>query len=207
MVRLIDLLFPKNCAGCYVEGSWICPKCYRGLTQKQQKIIKKSIYINRIYSLFLYNDKTVDNILHRFKYLGIKDYAEVLARLIFNKNKWLKDGDYYLVPVPIHRAKERIRGYNQTYFIATALAEISKSHLLDIVLKKYPTKSQTKLTKQERKVNIKGSFELIDKSAIEGRKIIIIDDVITTGATLNEAAKQIQKGKPQEILAITVAVD
>ena len=206
-VWFLNLLFPKNCAGCYKEGGWLCDNCFFDLNKKQQKIVKISKQIRRVYALFLFSDKTVANIIYRLKYSGIKDYGKIIARLILEKNKWLVRGDYLLVGVPIYRAKQRIKGYNHSAEIAVSLAMLSKNDYSEALVKNYPTKSQTKLTKKERLENVKNSFGIVDKRIVKDRKIIIIDDVLTTGATLNEVAKQIQKGKPKEILAITVAVD
>ena len=115
--------------------------------------------------------------------------------------------DYSLIiPVPLHIKKLRERGFNQSLILADAIGKKWQIPVNFSLLKRHKfTLTQTGLNKKEREQNIKGAFEVSDKEKIAGRNIILIDDVYTTGATINECAKILIKAGAQKVAVLTLA--
>ena len=115
--------------------------------------------------------------------------------------------DYSLIiPVPLHIKRLRERGFNQSLLLAHAIERKRQIPLNFSLLKRHKfTLTQTGLNKIERKKNIKGAFEVSDKKKIAGKNIILIDDVYTTGATINECAKTLIKAGAQKVTVLTLA--
>ena len=115
--------------------------------------------------------------------------------------------DYSLIiPVPLHVKRLRERGFNQSLILARVIGEKQKIPVNFSLLKRHKfTSTQTGSNKKERKQNIKGAFEVTDKKEINGKNIILIDDVYTTGATANECAKTLIKAGAQKVSVLTMA--
>ena len=150
-------------------------------------------------------DKIID---YKFKE---KTYLhKTFEKMIINNQKiysFLKKYDI-MIPVPIYITKRWARGYNQTELIAKGLSKKLNIKLKSNVLKKIRnTKKQSSLTKTERKQNIKDAFIVINENDIADKKIILFDDIITTGSTLNECSKILRKANVKEVAILTIAVD
>lgn len=148
------------------------------------------------------------NAIHQFKYsrdlsIGVL-LASLMADFFFPD---LEFRDYSLIiPVPLHIKKLRKRGFNQSIILADAVGKKWQIPINFSLLKRRKfTLTQTGLDKKERERNIKGAFEVRDKEKIAGRNIILIDDVYTTGATLNECAKILIKAGAQKVAVLTLA--
>ena len=115
--------------------------------------------------------------------------------------------DYSLIiPVPLHIKRLRQRGFNQALILARAIGKKWQIPVNFSLLKRHKfTETQTGMNKTERKQNIKGAFEVRDKENIAGKNIIIVDDVYTTGATVNECAKTLLKAGAQKVTVLTLA--
>ena len=129
--------------------------------------------------------------------------AKPLGQILFNAlTRFFSEKKIdFAVPVPLHPRKFRTRGFNQAYLLMHKWPDIAKS--------KFPwsrnTKPQTGLDRKKRLSNIKGAFHLKDPSKIIGKSILIVDDVMTTGATVNECAKVLMKGGAKEVNVLTLA--
>jgi ComF family protein len=151
----------------------------------------EEIAISNAVALFENNpDILVMNLIYQLKYFGYKrigiEYGEMLGEKIINENL----GDYdFIVPVPIHKTKKKERGYNQSDYIAQGVNNILKKTIkYDLIKRIRYTPSQTTLTLEGRLTNVKGVFEINKKYNLEGKNILLIDDVLTTGSTLNNCA-------------------
>jgi len=160
-------------------------------------------------------DKTISAVGTAITLLKDQDktiMADPLADLMFNSMpRFLDVQDYdYIMPVPIHKKKMRKRGYNQMELIGRRLSTKTGIPLeVQSLVKSVNTLPQRGLSAEDRQENIKGSFEVPDRSEIEGKRILLIDDVMTTGATANECAKVLLKdGKVRytDVLALTRVV-
>jgi len=168
-----------------------------------------------IHSLFSYKDTTVQELVWHIKYkknsilieksailIAEKIQADFEDRILFEKAK------LYLVPIPLSKKRLRERGFNQSERIADIIkAHISNIYLdTNILIRHKHTLPQTKtLSRKERLHNIVGSFSLQNPKKIKGTYVILLVDVTTTGATLAEDRKDLQQGRPEEIIAYTIA--
>lgn len=112
-----------------------------------------------------------------------------------------------MIPVPLHRARHRERGFNQSEILSEGIARVAGLALAkDILKRKKHTKDQTYLNAQQRTENVRGAFVVTRPERVDGRKIVLVDDVMTTGATLNECARMLQEAGATMIFAATLAV-
>jgi ComF family protein len=146
--------------------------------------------------------------IHQFKYGSNISIGARLASFMANFS--FPDVDFtdysLIIPVPLHIKRLRQRGFNQSLILAHALAKKWQIPVNFSLLKKHKfTLTQTGLNKAERNKNIKGAFEVSDKKKIAGKNVILVDDVYTTGATINECAKTLTKAGAQKVTALTLA--
>ena len=166
-----------------------------------------SAYLDRVYALGVF-DENFQELIHNFKYKGKISLGKKLGHRLAEELKGQNLSDFtYLIPVPLHKARKRERGFNQSEILAEALAQKLNLRLpQNILIRIKNTKDQTKLSIEERKQNVAGAFQVQDQHKIlHGQKIILVDDVITTGATLNECARVLKQAGAKEILAVTIA--
>ena len=210
---VINLIYPNVCGICdKLCDDDICKKCEIKLNNISK--IKIDRYTNKYFKKHLYI----------FKYEGI--IKERLIKYKFNernyiykpfvkfmlKNKkicdFLKNYDI-IIPVPIHTKRRMERGYNQSALIAKEISkEIQKiDYLEDVLIKKINNKPQSTKNKSERKNNVIGAYYMKNKEKINNKKILLLDDIYTTGNTVNECCKILQSANPKCIDVITIAKD
>jgi ComF family protein len=162
-------------------------------------------------SAFSYYTKgsRIRKIIHSLKYKGIKELGTEMGRIYaasLRKSTFL-DGIDMIIPVPLHPARERKRGFNQSDLICEGLSEISGIEVRRDVLKRISVSdTQTKRSRYERWVNVDGIFEVADQVAIEGKHLLLVDDVITTGSTIEACATELLKAKDVRVSVIALAV-
>jgi ComF family protein len=119
-------------------------------------------------------------------------------------SSWKPD---YLVPVPLHTLKKAERGYNQSYYIAKGISKRTKIPIAKNIVRRIKhTQSQTNLTSEERKANIEGAFKISKNQVIKSSRIILVDDVITTGATISGCGSVLLSGGVEEIFALSAGI-
>jgi competence protein ComFC len=160
-------------------------------------------------------DDDFAQIVYYLKYRSMKKLGIFLGKIIgyelsfFLEDKKINPFDY-LIPVPLHRTKLRERGYNQSDFISKGISETINIEMLNnLIIRTRHTKTQTKLDQKERQLNVKDAFELNKKFGedfIKGKRFILVDDIVTTGATLNEMIKVLREKGCGEILCCTLAM-
>lgn len=223
-VIIKDLFFPKSCFNCQKEGNFLCSVCRGGLFFNTPPFCPfcKRIYdrfltcaqcknftgIDGVFSLFSYQDRLVRALIKHFKYRFIKEIPEELEdvmRAFFIKYNGLL-GDFsgwVIVPVPLFWYQFCYRGFNQSLEIARIIAKIIKAPVADKLLIKWrPTKNQAKLPDEKRILNTTGAFAVKEVSP---QKILLIDDVFTTGATVKSCAMALRKAGAKEIRVLTLA--
>ena len=231
--RLIEILFPKFCFGCGKEGAYLCHDCQSCLEIlenifclcKRPKIILlsessktlgkcRACQLKNLDGLFFplsYQNNLVKETIHQLKYEPfVKELAKPLAKLIIahfflldNKKVW---GNKILVPIPLERKRLKQRGFNQAEEIARILSSKLNIPLLPDCLKKIKTTSpQVELSQKERIENIKGAFGIEKPNLIQNKKILLVDDIYTTGATMEEAARILKEAGAKEVWGVVVA--
>jgi competence protein ComFC len=210
----LDLFFPKKCLGCGAPDTYLCRDCFNKITLVERNCfkIKDENCLERVIYAGPYADPLLRELIHALKYRFVKELAEPLSRLMiktiesFSLHVQINSEYFLIVPVPLHKIRERSRGFNQAQLLSERVAEYFKIPLRNDVLKrtKY-TAPQAKITNTEkRKENIKNIF-FAAPDEIKGKIVILVDDVITTGATLVEAAKSLKRSGAKEIWALVIA--
>lgn len=202
---LVELFFPRICAVCskslFLHEKIICTPCRIHLPETNYHLEPDNkvaaIFWGRVKlehcSSFLHYRKgnSVQKLIHQLKYKGRQDIGEYVGSIYGKKlagSGVLEDIDG-IVPVPLHKKKERIRGYNQSLSIANGLAvALSKPVLKNIVIRIAFNESQTKKDRFSRWENSKERFALCEGVDLAGKHILIVDDVITTGSTIEALA-------------------
>lgn len=201
------------CAFCgKIDSSFLCENCKKEI-EKIEKF-HQDIYELKEYNehIYMFNYKEIREKILEYKFNDKAYYYKTFVNILLNNKKMceiLKSYDI-IIPVPIHNKRRKERGYNQTELIAK---EISKSiyelEYIDILVKNVNTVPQSTLNKMNRATNSKNVYKLKYKSKqeIEQRKVLIFDDIYTTGATANECAKTIKQLNPNKIGILTIAKD
>jgi competence protein ComFC len=171
-----------------------------------------------VISLFSYRDKNTRLIIKELKYRGNRVFAELLGELLFEtllaelgeENISPSKEKFLLVPIPISKKRLRTRGYNQTELLTKHIFRCDNGLLFEhcpTLLKKIrDTKSQTAMIrKSDRLKNLIGCFKVTEKEKIRRREVVLIDDVVTTGATLREAKKTLLEAGANRVYCFTVA--
>ena len=208
---ILDIFFPSFCVGCKKEGAFLCKKCKEKIyINKYPCSLPKKSKIKKIYCATDYHQKNIEKLIHSFKYKFIKDTKNELSEIIIKHlelSEFKKTKNQILIPVPLHKKRLKWRGFNQSEILASEIGKklnIPVSANVIFKIKNTETQTQQK-SKKDRIKNIKGAFIIKNENIIKDKDVILVDDVFTTGATLKECSKQIQKAKPKSIEAIVVA--
>lgn len=210
---MADFLFPPVCLLCDGEcpgEEHLCDDCTSILAERALRYEPptRSLENVRNICILLPYDKACRTIVHAFKYHGMPTVAKKTGVLMSRKALSLLPGyrDALLVPVPLHPEKLRERGYNQCAHIALGFAAFSGQTIReDLLARTVYTGTQTALSQKERKNNVRGVFVYIGKTALTGKRIILLDDVMTTGSTISECARVLTEAGAEEIAVCVVA--
>ena len=159
----------------------------------------------RAYSPF---ENPLQEIIHQFKYRSHRSLARPLSELLFSVYRCHEE-DYssdLIVPVPLHKSRERTRGFNQACELSKPLGKMAQIPVFtSLLLRVRPTKVQAGLSRRERRLNVAGAFKVSQTQAIEDKALLLVDDVFTTGATLNECAKILKRNGARRVNVLTLA--
>jgi ComF family protein len=158
------------------------------------------------FSLWAYSPE-VERLIHLMKYRNRPGLARVMGRRVACACSHRFRGERgIIVPVPLHRARKRERGYNQSELLAQELArEIGWPLVAEALARVRPTRSQATLSREERAGNVRGAFVVRRREAVQGKRCILVDDVVTTGATANECSRVLLEAGAAEVMLVTVA--
>lgn len=225
--KILDIFYPRCCPVCQKilkdQRRMICPECEKKLRPighprcyKCGKPIEEGEYckdcqkhthiFDQGRGIFVY-DGIMRRSVTRYKYYGCREYGDFYAKVMYryawkNLNQWKPD---LIVPVPIHKSKERLRGFNQAAYLAERLGCYTGIPVdTDLVQKVVKTKSQKKLNAMQRRKNLEKAF-LVTKN-IRGKDILVIDDVYTTGSTIDAMAGCLRKRGAKNIYFLTVCI-
>lgn len=170
---------------------------------------RKKTRIYGFISPFSYDTQSIKMLIHDLKYRRVRGNADILAGLLYRAIAYhgvVLSRDSVIIPVPLHRTRERVRGFNQSHLIARALGKkIGMEARADILQKIKNTAPQMELAREERLKNMAGVFAVSATAAVKDKTIILLDDVKTTGATLEDAARALRGAGARKVWAITAA--
>lgn len=208
---LLDLFFPKFCFGCQREGDYLCQDCRAILEISRFHRPYSSQNLKDLYFALNYQSPLIKNLIQKFKYPPlVKELAKSLAFLIIEHLQLLDNKpsfrDFKIIPIPLEKRKLKRRGFNQAEEIGKELAKFFKIPLINnVLIKTKETLPQVELSEKEREDNIKGAFSYQQPALVKDKKILLVDDVYTTGSTMEEAAKVLKKAGAKEIIGLVVA--
>ncbi len=232
---LCDIIYPKTCHLCKNKlqaasiGGLVCATCWskiklnlppfcascgrnligrRSLNNLCSGCVKEPLHFDRAFSPCLY-EGPIKELIHAFKYKN-KDYlssllAQPMIEFIKKYNLPIRTIDA-LAAVPLSAAKLREREFNHALLLARHIGkEFNKEIMEDKLLRLRNSRSQTELNDRERRLNVKDAFSVIDAKALNNKNILLIDDVLTTGATASEAAKALKMAGASSVYVLTLA--
>ena len=218
---LLRFIFPHVCDGCGSDllnvESRLCLHCLDAMPETNferhaSNPIEKMFWgrlslVNAAATFYFTKESLMQNLMHQFKYKNNKDLGLQLGRLMgiaLKESKRFENIDA-LVPLPLFPFKEKKRGYNQATVLCEGIAEILFLPILkDVITRPQHTETQTKKGRIERWKNIEGKFELVKKEAINNKHILLIDDVVTTGATLEACGSELLKTQNTKLSIATL---
>ena len=215
LIFLSNLIFPPCCLICgkYCSNIW-CSECKNLINSKAIFRVEpnrnKIVYFNKHIYIFLYKDKIRDLILD-YKFRDKAYLYKIFSEIIIKNEKIcriLKSYDI-IIPVPIHKKRKTERGYNQSELIAREISLRTKSITFEnkVMKKKINNKKQSSLVKEDRTKNVQNVYEIINSEKIKNKKIILFDDIYTTGSTVNEISKILKQKGARKVLVLTLAKD
>ena len=222
----ISLLFPRLCYACgnhlLRNENLICTECYVVIPRTNYHIEKENpvarlfwgrCLIEKAAAFSFYNKGSrIRNLIHNLKYKGIKEVGYELGRiygLSLKSSGFTADVDQ-IIPVPLHLSKKRIRGFNQSDIISMGIADVTGLPVDTVSLARIKVSAtQTKRSRYDRWTNVEDIFHVTDPEIIKGRHILLVDDVITTGSTIESCANELLKveGVKVSVVALAFAVN
>jgi ComF family protein len=221
-----DFVFPPICYGCDAEADQglvcepcrlllftseldVCPRCHRPALQPGARCdhCDHPLCLSRVRALGLYRPP-FNKLVHAFKYSGKTKVGELLGTalaLLVNQDTALRESEI-VCPIPLHPARLRERGFNQSLLLAAAVSVGTGIRLEQAIVRCKNTPSQTtKIGPEERRRNLADAFALSDGADVKGKRVLLVDDVCTVGATLDSAGKVLLQAGAAEVMGAVVA--
>jgi len=221
----LDLFFPRICEGCGKVGSYLCDNCMKRLirytSQQQCHVCKKPVskglvhdscklksYLDGVFITAKY-DKFIEDYIGDIKY---EFYFAMIPDLVKVMNKYLEENQEFqkiiaqsdVTFVPLHFWRQRWRGFNQAEKIAHGIADYWKVYCIRLLKRVRRTKCQVGLKRKERLANLKDAFKFIYKGKVK-KSVIVVDDVMTTGSTLEECGKALKENGVEKVYGLVAA--
>lgn len=215
---LLNICYPCYCIRCDHElkkqEKLLCDDCWNCLPQLGEDVASKEdlndkyrerIYFSGVLSVWQF-DPHVQTVIHFLKYQHFKSLAKKVGAFMAEKvvNAGIYIDQSLLIPVPLHKTRTRERGYNQSELLCQAIAGATGIEYEAKILKRIRyTLSQTNLNVKQRSANVKNAFKVNSRDKLKNKTVILVDDVITTGATMNACAKELIKNGAKEIIILS----
>ena len=209
MAMFMELLYPRVCEVCgksLTQGEeFLCSFCLSDFPFADQSFCAErevleqfdpSCRPEKLFALYYYDKYSVyRNLIHLIKYHSYQNLGFYLGRMWGEKLKPFCEADV-IIPVPLHRKRERERGFNQAMEIAKGINEVLRMELLDsVVVRVRNNVSQTGKNATERFCNVENVFELVTPELVTGKHVLLVDDVVTTGATIGSCLKEVARAE------------
>ncbi len=220
--KLFDFILPRFCPSCNNKlapaENTVCKSCLSKIKLTDPELIKSEYHrkyeskqiISGFVSQFIFEkDKEIQQIIHALKYNKKYQIGIFLGRILGEhfRRQFQNWNINLIVPIPLHHLKKAERGFNQSYYIAKGI--VTKTSLIvcpKAVKRVRFTKSQTTMTLNEREANVEGAFKVLKNEKVIGKNILLVDDVMTTGATINECGKVLLEAGANRIYAASAAL-
>ena len=222
LTELFDFVLPRFCPACRnklaTAENTVCDSCLSKIkladpefikSEYQRKYENKRIISGFVSQYIFEKDKELQHIIHALKYdkkfhIGIF-LGESLGKHF--KSQFQSWNINLIIPIPLHHLKKAERGFNQSYYIAKGISSQTSIAVKSNAIKRMRfTQSQTTMTLKEREDNVEGAFKVRKTENVKGKNILLVDDVMTTGATINECGKVLLEAGANRIYAATVAL-
>ena len=220
---VLHLLFPHICAGCgsdvLNEETVLCMRCIESMPETNFELhadnpVEKSFWgrlplVSGTAQFYFTKESLMQHLMHQFKYKGNKDLGSQLGRIMGDQlthSDRFKDIDA-LIPLPLFPVKEKRRGFNQATILCQGISEIFGVPVLDkVMIRPQHTETQTKKGRIERWKNMEGKFVLRDPAAVRNKHLLLVDDVVTTGATLEACGNALLQGDNVRLSVATLCI-
>lgn len=212
--KILDLIYPPVCGICgKLNQNYLCKKCQKVLENQSKFVIDENQDFNQNFNKHLYIFKyegIIRRMILNYKF-NEKSYLYItFVNFLLKNEKFFKILKSYdtIIPVPISSERKNERGYNQSELLAKELAKkLNIECVKNCLIKNKNIIEQSKLNKEERQKNIQGVYILKNKEKLINKKLLLIDDIFTTGSTVNECCKILKQANPRKIDIFTIAKD
>jgi len=214
---LVNFIFPPKCIFCnklldITAMINICPSCYERIPFYDSVVRRDNFFLenggcDKFVCACHYSGIIKDAII-RYKFFNKPSYCETLAFLLSEKIKEMTNiGDFDIImSVPLHKNKQNSRGYNQSLLISKYISKIFNIPDVSASLQRVKdTRSQSLLDKEQRRDNVRDAFEVKDMAKVKGRNVLLIDDVLTTGSTLDECSRVLKQSGAKMVVGAVIA--
>ncbi|MBQ4558577.1 MAG: ComF family protein [Clostridia bacterium] len=197
-LRDVDFIY-KSCEKCgskVIADTRFCSDC---------KVHGK--LVERNFSACLY-DGNIKLLIHKFKYSGARYLKAPLGKILYDKYLDItKEGNTFdlIIPVPLSKSKLRERGFNQSSLLLESFDKDRRLVREDVLIRVKDTSIQAKLTREERLTNMQDAFSVINQDIVKGKRVLVVDDVYTTGVTIDECVKVLISAGAKSVMSLTVA--
>ncbi|OGB75030.1 hypothetical protein A2810_03320 [candidate division Kazan bacterium RIFCSPHIGHO2_01_FULL_49_10] len=220
--QLWDIIFPPRCGNCKAPGAWVCQECWQNLALVRTplcyrcgrlspgfKICPSCRQANGLSRLILcgYWQDPLRRLILNLKYRRLRVLADYLVELMVWSVRLIDHPIDLIVPVPLHRGRYWQRGFNQAELLARGVAKRLVVTMADPLIRTRSTRPQFGLVKPARRSNVQGVFRLKrgQSSLVEGKIVVVVDDVVATGSTVEECAKILRQEGAKQVWGIVIA--
>lgn len=221
---LLELFFPIECLGCGKEGEWVCQRCFKTIPLNLQEECPRckgfslncethwqcrwGFYLDGLIAASCYDHLLVKKLIANLKYNYTKFLALPLSQIIVERLRYqgfFLEEDWFLVPVPLHKKRFLERGFNQAELFCQNIERLTGLIYCQNILKRRRwTPPQVSLSETDRLINVRDIF-YCQRGLVKNKKILLVDDMFTTGTTLNECAKVLKIRGAKEVWGLVAA--
>jgi ComF family protein len=218
----ISLLFPRLCYGCGTHlmrnENIICTACYVIIPRTGYHTVADNpvaqlfwgrCFLEKAAAFSFYNKGSrIRNLIHNLKYKGIREIGYELGKIygLSLKSSGFTDDIDIIIPVPLHPEKKHARGFNQSEIISSGISEVTGVPVnTGSLFRLSISATQTKRSRYDRWVNVEGIFSVVDQEQIREKHVLLVDDVITTGSTIESCASELLKTEGVKVSAVALA--
>lgn len=223
---ILDIIFPIDCIGCGKEGEWVCKDCFEKIKLSENQFCpvcckpnktglpcescKTQSFLDQVIVCADYNHPIISKSVKDLKYRYIEDLGlflgDLMARFIKQEQPIESLSSFLITTVPLHKKRQLERNFNQSSLITERFCESLKlAKPIDILGRKRYTIYQASLKRKERFKNVKDAFICLKSEKVKDKKVIMVDDVFTTGATLQECARVFKENGVKEVIGLAIA--